>query len=174
MSDAPVALPDRGAALLSLYAEALPHVYGYFVRRCGDAATAEDLTADTFLAAAAAVRRPSAVEVSTPWLIGVARHKLVDHWRRAEREQRRLRAISAESTLVDDPWDRELEMLRATAVLEELAPQHRAALSLRYLDGLSVPETATALGRSLDATEALLVRARRAFRAAYERTDGDG
>jgi RNA polymerase sigma-70 factor (ECF subfamily) len=174
VTDAPVALPDRGAALLELYDQALPHVYGYLVRRCGDATTAEDLTAETFLAAAAALRRPSAVEVSTPWLIGIARHKLVDHWRRAERDERRRRAVAAVTAPAEDPWDRELEKLRATAVLGELSPPHRSALSLRYLDGLSVPETATALGRSVDATEALLVRARRSFRRAYERTDGDG
>jgi RNA polymerase sigma-70 factor (ECF subfamily) len=39
---------------------------------------------------------------------------------------------------------------------------------LRYLDGLSVPEVAEALGRTVHATEALLVRARAAFRRVYE------
>ena len=39
----------------------------------------------------------------------------------------------------------------------------------RYLDGLSVPEVAEQLGRTVHATEALLVRARAAFRRAYER-----
>lgn len=37
-------------ALLALYDAALPVVYGYFVRRCGDRGTAEDLTSETFLA----------------------------------------------------------------------------------------------------------------------------
>jgi RNA polymerase sigma-70 factor (ECF subfamily) len=41
-------------------------------------------------------------------------------------------------------------------------------LTLRYLDGLSVPEAATVLDRSVGATEALLVRARREFRHVYE------
>ena len=44
---------------------------------------------------------------------------------------------------------------------------HRAALTLRYLDGLPVPEVANHLGRTVHATEALLVRARTAFRHAY-------
>ena len=38
----------------------------------------------------------------------------------------------------------------------------------RYLDGLSIPEMARELGRSRHATEALVVRARAAFRRAYE------
>ena len=53
------------------------------------------------------------------------------------------------------------------------APHHRAALTLRYLDGLSVPEVAEHLGRTVHATEALLVRARVAFRRAYEEACDD-
>ena len=49
--------PDPGAALLELYDAALPQVYGYLLARCGRRALAEDLTAETFLAAVAACRR---------------------------------------------------------------------------------------------------------------------
>src|SRR5690606_29988536 len=73
---------DAGKALLELYDRALPQVYGYRRVRCGGDAVAEDLTAETFLAACAAVNNGQAPVVSSPWLIGVARHKLVDHWRR--------------------------------------------------------------------------------------------
>lgn len=34
----------------------LPQVYGYLLPRCGSVAAAEDLTAETFVAAVAAVR----------------------------------------------------------------------------------------------------------------------
>ena len=37
---------DAPRTLLALYDDALPVVYGYFVRRCGDRGTAEDLTSD--------------------------------------------------------------------------------------------------------------------------------
>ncbi len=40
------------------------------------------------------------------------------------------------------------------------------------LDGLAVPEVADHLGRTVHATEALLVRARDAFRAAYPDPEG--
>jgi RNA polymerase sigma-70 factor (ECF subfamily) len=36
---------------LDLYDRALPQVYGYLLARCGQRAVAEDLTAETFLAA---------------------------------------------------------------------------------------------------------------------------
>jgi len=55
----------------------------------------------------------------------------------------------------------------ARDTLEQLVPQHRAVLTLRYLDDLPVAEVADILDRTLHATEALLVRAKAAFRRAY-------
>jgi RNA polymerase sigma-70 factor (ECF subfamily) len=107
------------------------------------------------------------------WLVAVARHKLVDSWRRAERDSRLLTALSTQEDLDTDPWDDHLDVTRARDVLRSLGGHHRAALSLRYLDGLDVSEVAAHLGRTVQATEALLVRARRAFRRAYEEEDRD-
>jgi RNA polymerase sigma-70 factor (ECF subfamily) len=159
--------PDAGAALLDVYDEALPAVYGYLLARCGRRVLAEDLTAETFLAAVAACRLHPPPVPSTGWLVGIARHKLVDHWRAAEREQRGLRAVVAEPDPVDDPWDERLDALLAHQVLERQTGTYRAALTLRYLDGLAVSEVAKALGRTVHATEALLTRARHAFRRGY-------
>lgn len=158
---------DAGVALVALYDRALPQVYGYLLSRCGRVALAEDLTSETFMAAADTARRDARAAVSVGWLIGVARHKLVDHWRRQAREERGLRAVAGDEVEPEDPWDVRLDALRARQTLEQLAPHHRAALTLRYLDDLPVPQVADVLDRSLHATEALLVRARTAFRRAY-------
>jgi RNA polymerase sigma-70 factor (ECF subfamily) len=163
--------PDPG--LLSLYDEALPQVYGYLLARCGARATAEDLTAETFLAAVDAElagRGP----VTIPWLIGTARHKLVDHWRRRGREERGLRAVDGRPADVEDPWDAALDALRTREVLDRLPTAQRAALTLRYLDDLPVPRVAALLDRTVHATEALLVRSRAAFRRLYESTELPG
>ncbi len=52
-------------------------------------------------------------------------------------------------------------------MLAHLGAHHQTVLTLRYLDGLPVPEVADLMGRSVHATEALLVRATGAFRRAY-------
>jgi RNA polymerase sigma-70 factor (ECF subfamily) len=165
---------DARDVLLRLYDPALPQVYGYLLRRCGRREIAEELTSETFLAAAAAVQRGDA-PLDVGWLIGVARHKLADHWRRLAREERGLRAVAADPTdqPPDDPWDAELDTLRANETLARLAPQHRLALTLRYVDDLPVAQVAELLDRTLHATEALLVRARRAFRDRYTSGEGD-
>ena len=159
--------------LLALYDRALPDVYGYLLSRCGSTVVAEDLTAETFLAAVTAVRAGTAV-LSVAWLIGIARHKLIDHWRACSREQRHLVTGYGVPAAVEDPWDERLDALRAQQTLRGLAPQHRSVLVLRYLDDLSVPQVAAELGRTRHATEALIVRARAAFRRAYEGSGGGG
>ncbi|MDQ6615287.1 MAG: RNA polymerase sigma factor [Actinomycetota bacterium] len=162
---------DPGAALLALYDTALPDVYGYLLRRCGRVDWAEDLTAEVFLAAVDAVRRERPVKMSTAWLVGVARHKLADHWRRLAREDRGLGAGDVAGVAgvagVADPWDAHLDAVRARNTLAKLAPHHRGALILRYLDDLPVAEVAALLDRTVHSTEGLLVRARDAFRRAY-------
>jgi RNA polymerase sigma-70 factor (ECF subfamily) len=163
---------EAGDALLAAYDRALPQVYGYLLDRCGDVATAEDLTSETFLAAVVAAKGLSPNAGSVPWIVGIARHKLVDHWRRRSREERMLTAVG-DSAAEDDPWDTQLDRMRSTEILEQLGGHHRAALTLRYVDGLPVPEVAELLGRTVHATEALLVRARAAYRKLYESGDGD-
>lgn len=161
---------DPANALLDLYETALPEVYGYLVRRCGSETVAEDLTSETFLAAARAVERSPGPTLTVAWLVTVARNKLVDHWRRLERDRRLLRAVEDDAAPEPpDAWDTHLDAVLAHRVLDGLGGHHRTALTLRYLDGLPVPEIAGCIGRTVGATEALLVRARTAFRREYER-----
>ena len=163
-----VAVVDGAQMLLAEYDRSLPQVYGYLLKRCGDVAVAEDLTSETYLAAVAALRAGKLAEANMAWLIGVARHKLMDHWRKAASETRKTQEANEPSSLTEDPWETHLVSSRAQEVLGGLAFHHRSALSLRYIDDLPVKEVAQHLGRSVQATETLLVRARKAFRELYE------
>lgn len=118
------------------------------------------------MAAVAALKRPGAPSVTVAWLIGIARHKLVDHWRRGERERRGLAAVGPEQP--DDPWQELLDTSAAYSALARLPGPQRAALALRYLDGLPVTEIADHLDRTVKGTETLLVRARAALRRIYQ------
>lgn len=155
------------ARLLELYDEALPQVYGYVRRRADSDSAAEDLTSETFMAALHSLRLGTVTEVTVAWLIGIARHKLADHWRRQSREDRRTERVSQQQRPTPDPWDDVLDAQLAHRTLATLSVTHRAALSLRYLDGLPVGTIASHLGRTPGATEALLTRAKAAFRQAY-------
>ena len=101
---------------------------------------------------------------SMPWMIGVARHKVIDHYRKAENEQRRLASVWASgpkhSTEQLDDFEDE-DPCRVLEILRGVSPVHRLVLVLRYVDDLAVNEIAQSVGRSVHATESLLVRARR-------------
>jgi RNA polymerase sigma-70 factor (ECF subfamily) len=172
MGDVAAAASGQGGALLAMYDRAVPQVYGYLCARTNSPLVAEDLTAETFLAAVQAIQKNAVPDLTIAWLIGVARHKLVDHWRQQAREQSGLRLLS-EADVEEDTVDLHIERAEARAVLEQLGPHHRSALTLRYLDGLPVRDVADHLGRTVHATEALLVRARNAFRAVYVEGRGD-
>lgn len=161
---------------IAFYDSALPHVYGYLSARCPSRSIAEEITSEVFLTAVDVVRKEPAAPMGVAWAIGVARHKLVDHWRRESRKDRGLRALADEfgTAQAIDPWDVRLDAMRARSVLDKLAPFQKAALTLRYLDDLPVPEIASELGRTIHATETLLIRAKAAFRRVYEQEECDG
>lgn len=166
-NEAADAAVEHGRALVDLYDEAVAAVFGYLKPRCGDTAVAEDLTAETFLAACDAIERNQLAEVTVGWFVGIARHKLVDHWRRQARYERHLRAVADLGESADDPWDAHIDAATIERTLGLLSSVNRSALTLRYLDGLSVSEVAELLGRTVPATDQVLARARSSFRHHY-------
>jgi RNA polymerase sigma-70 factor, ECF subfamily len=164
-------------AFRDFYDRALPRVYGYLLHRCQhDTALAEDLTQAAF---GEAIRRRASFDGrsdATTWLVGIARHKLVDHFRQREREERRhARLVVHELAIEPDggAWHGIDERERLIACLGRLTPMQRAAVVLHYADGLPVREVAAQLGRSESATESLLTRGREGLRAAYGESDDD-
>src|SRR5512132_2447970 len=84
--DEAAALEPDTDAFSRFYEDSLPRVYGYFLHRCGGSVPlAEDLTQETFLAAVAELKKGRRVEAPIRWIYGIARHKLLDHYRRRER-----------------------------------------------------------------------------------------
>jgi RNA polymerase sigma-70 factor (ECF subfamily) len=157
--------------LLDLYEHAVPQVYGYLQSRCATTVVAEDLTASTIVAAAEAVNRRDVDSVTVSWLIGIARRQLVDQCRRTARQ--------AASAPIDRSrgascWEEPLDVRRARAALQRMGGENQAVLTLRYVDGLPVPEVAAVLGRTVAVTEALLTHANDALRAAYEQPVEEG
>lgn len=146
---------------IRFYEVALPRVYGYLLRRCGSVSVAEELAQETFVAAVVELKKGRGVAAPMAWIFGTARHKLLDHYRREERHSHHAGA----RPIVEPAPVQTAE--RALSALAAVPPSQRIALVLRHADGLSVPEVAAALDRSVEAVESLLVRARAGFRRAY-------
>lgn len=167
-----VAPGDPADVLGTFFDAAMGEVYPYLLRRCGqDRATAEDLTQDTFVTAVRTLRGGRVDRLTVGWLIRCAQSRFIDHCRREDRRLRHLRLVSSpEPDRMDDGVVDEMVVGERLA---ELPPSQRVVVVLHHLDGLTVPEVADRVGRSVRAVESSLARARRTMRKAAEE-DADG
>lgn len=154
---------DDPSAFTPLYRRHYTLIVGYLFRRLGDAHVAEDLAADTFIAALDGLHRykPTGAPFRS-WLLGIATRLANNHVRTAaRRRQRRLPAIDRwHHDHADGLADREL----ARRAMLALSPNHQAVLCLHHVEGLSVQETAVVLGCRAGTVKSRLSRAREALR----------
>jgi RNA polymerase sigma-70 factor (ECF subfamily) len=139
--------------------------------RCaGDVSLAEELTQQTFVAAIDQRSQFDGRSDAITWLCGIARHKLADHFRYVERQERRQMQIQVRQIELDSRARHEIGLEDRTLIadiLRSLPASQRAALVFVVLDDLPVREAARLMGKSRGATESLLFRARESFRRAY-------
>lgn len=152
----------------AFYDASLPRIYGYFLHRCGGSVpVAEDLTQETFLASVDELRKGRRPDTPIPWIYGIARHKLLDHYRKQARAEQPL----GDSALALDerpfPVEDEGAHERAVAALAAVPAAQRTALVLCYLDGFTAAEAGGELGKSAAAVNSLLERGRESFKRAY-------
>ena len=160
------------ASFRAWYDRMLPRIYAFVASRCGGPGPlAEELTQQTFVEA---TRRRASFDgrsdVAT-WIAAIARHKIADHFRRVEREERRRLSLIVREVRpsgAPDAWLASDERDAIERAIRTLPAAQRAALVFRHLDGLSIREIATLMHRSDSAVESLLARARQSFRSAYE------
>ena len=160
------------AEFVSRYAD---QVYRYvFSRLIPRTEVVEDLVQDVFLAAwehLASFRNQSSLEA---WLLGIARHKVEDHYRAHLRAPISFEEEpeEADQWSVTPDWDRQLddEKLRARTlrVLAGLPETYRLALLWRYWERCPAQEMAMRTGKTAKSIERLLARARSQFRRRWQ------
>jgi RNA polymerase sigma-70 factor (ECF subfamily) len=176
-----VALVDRAKsgdaqAFADLYDRYVDQVFAYVYRRVGHRQVAEDLVGDVFLRA---FRRLSTFEWQGvdlgAWITTIARNRVHDHFKtarfRLERPTDEVREPAPTRPPVDDPERIAVarDLARALgAALEGLKDEHREVIELRFVQDLSVSETAAVMDRTVGATKALQYRALKALQAAVQ------
>lgn len=152
-------------AFRAWYDATLPRVYGYLLLRTGrDHQIAEELTQETFAEFVRSRRNYDGRTDLMAWIIGIARHRLADHYRRAERRRIGLMRFITEGQRPRPLFERADDPI--LEALDDLPQAQKAAVVLRYLDDLPVRDVARLLGRSESATESLLSRGREHLRRA--------
>jgi RNA polymerase sigma-70 factor (ECF subfamily) len=145
-------------------------VFRYVLYRVGNTSLAEDIVSETFLRA---LRRIGSftwqgTDIGA-WFVTIARNLIVDHSRssRVRLEFPTDDILAAADEPADaSPEETVLATLRDRLLLDAvraLSPDQRECVVLRFLEGLSVQETATVMGRAEGAVKQLQLRATRAL-----------
>ena len=161
-----VVLAQQGdqTAFASLYEQYYPLVYRFLRRRLdgtGDEVI-EDLTEDVFVKVYEKLDRY--VERGLPftaWLYRIAHNHLVDYLRTLPRMNASSLDEVAEvpERAATAAFSRVLDRQSLEPALARLTPEQRQAIELRFMEGMSVAETATSMGRSDEAVKKLQARA---------------
>ena len=147
-----------------LYDHYLTMVHRYLVHRVGDRALAEDFTSETFVRA---LRRIDSLSFQGrdvgAWLVTIARNIVRDH---VKSSRFRLEVTTADmrdaDRVTDGPEDAVVQALtneQLLACIRQLGSEQQECISLRFLQGLSVAETAAVMGKRDGAIKALQHRA---------------
>jgi RNA polymerase sigma-70 factor (ECF subfamily) len=171
---------DRNA-WASLYQNYSEEVWRYAARLVGaDEAAVADVVQETFMAAARSAAGFDEDRGSLwGWLTGIVHHQAAAHWRAASRAQRvralaesggpEIRRLLGETEPLDVAWERRELGDLVRLVLTEMTAEYAALLAGKYLQERTLEDLADAWGCSAEAIKSKLARARREFRAKFER-----
>ena len=160
VSDAVIRRAQSGnaAAIAKIYEHYQANIYRFFYYRLGDEATAEDLTAETFLRMVKAL--PKFERTKAPfqaWIFRIARNLAVDHYRKM--------AITDHLKLTEDLvyTDEDLETAAERSLtseylveaLDKLTLEQREVIILRFVVRMRISEVAQIIDKSETAVKAL-------------------
>jgi RNA polymerase sigma-70 factor, ECF subfamily len=161
-----------------VYDEHVVGIYRFIYARVGNHPDAEDLTAQVFVRAVEQLDTTRERGQIAAWLYRVAHNATADHWRAFYR----LPLVGTDHVApgwepVDDsgrptPEPDERTAIRVQALLRRLPDHYRRVLELRFLERLSVAETAKAMNITSGNARVLQYRALR--RAALLGDPSDG
>ena len=152
---------DAFGELYNIYSDT---VFRYIYYRVSTKSLAEDLTSETFLRA---LRRITTFSWQGrdfgAWLVTIARNLVADHFKSSRHRMEVPTGEMLDSNEVEaSPEDSVLEHLSNEALLgavHRLNDQQRECVTLRFLQGLSVAETADIMGKNEGAIKTLQYRA---------------
>lgn len=154
------------------------HTYGpKLSRRIGvkiaNPKDAEEVLQDTLFAFLEAVRDYTGKSSVETFLFAICNHKIIDYYRRKKilhtvfSKTPNLEALVSTVFNPEEALDAMFMKEKIRNALNQMIPQYRSALSLRYLENLSVAEIAKRLATTVKSVESQLFRARKAFVEAF-------
>ena len=161
------------ARFADLYENNFERVYAYVVRRVGNRAETEDLTAEVFHHALANLKRFEWRGIPfAAWLFRIAANLISDRWQRTGREQladdpKQIESAAASPAELED-IERRVTIFR---LVDRLPVEQRRVVVLRFVEQKSIKEVAREIRKTEGAVKQLQFRAISSLRARMEGAD---
>lgn len=152
---------DRVERFRALYDESYPRVMAYVMRRARTRDDVEDVVSEVFTTVWRRV--DDLPDPALPWVFGVARRTLSNHYRTLDRKDRLSERVRTEPTGEPGDFDAIHE------ALDRLRPDDREILTLNAWDDLESPEIGVVLGISASNAAVRLHRAKKRFARQLEK-----
>lgn len=147
-----------------LYDHYVSGIFRFVYYRVGSRQLAEDLTSETFVRGLRAIQRFNwQGKDFGAWLTTIARNLIADHFKSSRSRLEVVTETIPESrTHAASPEEEVLSLISNKMLFDavkSLPPEQRDCILMRFIQGLSIAQTAAALGRSEGAIKQLQLRA---------------
>jgi RNA polymerase sigma-70 factor (ECF subfamily) len=158
---------ESDAACRAAYAAHGGELYGFCLRRLGDAPAAEDAVQEVFVRAwRSAVRYDPAVASLRTWLFAIARNVVVDAHRARAARPVTVAEPAADAVVAPDGAEGLVQRLQLQEALAGLSPEHRHVVVEVVWRGRTSVDVAAELGASPGTVRSRLFHALRHLRGA--------
>ena len=147
-----VAKTGDHSALSEIYSLYFPRVYRYVLARTGNVNDAEDLTEEVFLKMLNAINRFEWRDAPfSAWIFRIAHNAIISQRRKVGSRGKSVplsEALPIGTQGPEESVEQQLSIREVMRAAEDLPEAQRMVISLRFAAGLSIAETAEALGKS--------------------------
>jgi RNA polymerase sigma factor (sigma-70 family) len=160
-----------------LLSRLLPTLRCYFVNKVDEPADVEDLVHETLLACLEGSDRYAERGPFRGYVLGIARYKLIKHWRRRVRwraediEERSIASLGAGPSSIIAQFENGQRLL---AALREIKLKHQEVLELYYWEKLNARELGELFGIGEDTARSRINRAKEALKKKFGELEGSG
>ena len=149
-------------------------VFNLTYRMLGNAQEAEDAAQETFLRAYSSLRQYQPEHKFSTWLFAIANHHCIDRLRKRRvtfvsiEDNPVLENLTGDSPLPERQALKSEQSVEMQKLLQELEPEYRLPLVLRYWEDYSYEDIATAMEITVAAVKSRLFRARQQIAKLYK------
>ena len=157
----PTLMADKDSDIAAAFLRERSRLGNFIRRRVRDQTDAEDILQDVFHEFIEAYRLPAAIEQASAWLFQVARHRIIDRFRKKKEvplgdlagdddDCRLDLLLPAADAGPEQAYHRAMQLARLQEALEELPPNQRDVFIAHELEGMSFKDMALQSGVSVN------------------------